>query len=184
MTAIEKLVGNILIGNPDPILKRFSYSDEIFKKEKNEILEKMKQRNDTTKSQIKEQRKFISKLETIAHKLSNEFSTTINPYNMFKSLPNMVIAYDHKFKVLDFNQSFLDCFCNSESCNSCIFNIIDNLEKENVKKEKINIYNKDVEYESEYICNFNNNKFKVYTTPVYDDMNKFDYFVRIYTKIN
>ena len=48
MTALEKLVGTFLIGNTEPILKRFSVSEELFNKEKNEALQNFVQRHRPT----------------------------------------------------------------------------------------------------------------------------------------
>lgn len=185
MTALEKLVGTFLIGNTEPILKRFSVSEELFIKEKNEALQKVFKRKQDTESQITEQKKFLYKLEKMAYKLSNSVPHSINPYNIFKSIPNMMIAYDHKFKVLDYNDSFVEKFCtNLKECNSGVFNILNDLKKENLIQKKIKIYNKQIEYDYEYTCEYNDEKFKVTTTPVYDDMENFDFFVKIFTKIN
>lgn len=185
MTTLERLVGNFLIGNTEPILKKFSISDEVFNKEKNEALQKVFKRKQDTDSQITEQRKFLYKLEKMAYRLSNSVPHSINPYNIFKKIPNMMIAYDHKFKVLDYNDSFLEKFCsNLKECNSGVFKILEETEKENLIQKKIKIYNKMIEYDYEYIAKYGDEIYKITTTPVYDDMENFDFFVKIFTKIN
>lgn len=184
MSQIEKLIGNIFIGDNLPYLERFNYTKDTVRAEKREAIKKITQKIQVTESQFSEQKKFINKLEKLALKLNNTFQTNVNRYNIFKNIPHMMIVYDHKFQILDYNDAFIEQFClDGKPCDSSIFSLINDVEKQDIAINKIMVYGKLIEYETEYKCTIDNQNYIVTTTPIYDNMEKFDFFVRIYTKI-
>lgn len=184
MSQIEKLIGTIFIGDKLQYLEKINSNKDTVRAEKKEAIKKITKKIEVTESQFNEQKKFINKLEKLALKLNNTFQVNVNRYNIFKSIPHMIVVYDHKFVILDYNDAFIEQFClEGRPCDSSIFIDIDNKEKFDVEKNHILVYGKLIEYETEYKCFIDGQKYIVTTTPIYDNREKFDFFVKIFTKI-
>lgn len=185
LLTFERIVSNIFIGDiASPILTKLENPLNNYEKEKGEIIAKIRSSQKLTESQFSRNRQFIRKLEEMALELKSKIAPIEDPLEMFKDVSNMVVLYDHKFNILKYNNSFKKEFWTEDIADSDVFKLFINKGvKENIKYETIQIYKKSVKYEVEFEVVLNNNRYKVTTSPIYDGFKKFDFFLRIYTKI-
>lgn len=187
MLQLEKLITNIFIGN-DPLIQRLECPLKDFDKEKKEKLDEIKQKRKLTESQFSKQKEFINKLEDMTLRLSNGIKNVTEQYTIFKDVQNMVVVFDHTFNVLEYNSAFQKEFNLENEYNyigtSLIFkDILSKIDKKNIKLNTIKIYNKNITYESEFFADIQNKQYKSTTSPIYDSLGNFNFFVQIYTQL-
>lgn len=192
LSSIEKLIGSVFIGGSNKVFSEIqSFSSENYSTEKESEINKIKAKRELSKSQWESRKKFINKIELLANKILTQTkdSRIYNRPSAFEQLSELFVTFDENMNILEYNKSFASKFLNGvrhlkdksiiDIDNNSIVNNLDNT----IEIDTIRVYGKPFEYKKIFLCEIKGVHYRVKTTPIYNNLGEFSYFIRMYTEI-